>query len=62
MIVLIVLGAFAVVMLVYAFWPRRRGVVDGDIRRQRGDVAARDDYLNGPRDIGPGSFGGGSPS
>jgi len=37
MLFLIIVGIFMAVMLLYAFWPRRRRVVDGDVHRSQGD-------------------------
>jgi hypothetical protein len=35
MLLWIVVAVVAVALLAFAFWPRRRGVVDGDVRRSR---------------------------
>ena len=35
MLLWIVVGVVAVFVLAFAFWPRRRGVVDGEVRRAR---------------------------
>ena len=47
----IVVGVVAVVLVAYAFWPRGRGIVDGDVsssrRRDRGR-AEQFDNRSGP--------------
>ena len=35
MLLWIVVGVVAVAVLAFAFWPRGRGVVDGEVRRSR---------------------------
>ena len=35
MLLWIIIGIVVVAAGVWAFWPRRRGVVDGDVRRSR---------------------------
>ena len=35
MLLWIVIGAAVVALAAFAFWPRRKGIVDGDVRRSR---------------------------
>ena len=56
MIVMGVIGIFVAFMVGYAFWPRRSGIVDGEVRQaKKRDQAAGENYDNpaGPNFGGP---------
>ncbi|WP_395655909.1 hypothetical protein [Nocardioides sp.] len=35
MVVWIIVGVVVVALAVFAFWPRKRGIVDGEVRQSR---------------------------
>lgn len=54
MVVWVVIAVVVVALATFAFWPRRRGVVDGEVRAQRRlDQGKAENYDN------PGIGGGG---
>ncbi|MDF1603098.1 hypothetical protein [Nocardioides sp. YIM 152315] len=56
MLLWIIIGIAALAVAGWAFWPRRRGVVDGEVRRSRlADKGSAENYNNpsGPNFGGP---------
>ena len=53
MVVWIVIAVVVIALAVFAFWPRRRGIVDGEVRSSRRLDQGRVENYDNPR------FGGG---
>ena len=46
-IVIVIAVTLAAVLIGWAFWPRSRGIVDGDVRQQRRNTSGRGEYYGG---------------